>query len=101
VGGIARRLHLSSRTMQRRLGEERTSYQQQLDDVRRTSARRLLANTELEPIDIAFLLGFAEPNSFARAFRAWERTTPTRWRGRAQQTASPARMRPIEHLPAD
>ena len=26
------------------------------------------------------LLGFAEPNSFARAFRTWERTTPLRWR---------------------
>jgi AraC-like DNA-binding protein len=44
------------------------------------AARRLLENTELEPIDIAFLLGFAEPNSFTRAFRLWERTTPLRWR---------------------
>jgi AraC-like DNA-binding protein len=48
--------------------------------VRGLSARRLLAHTELPPIDIAFLLGFAEPNSFARAFRLWERTTPLRWR---------------------
>jgi AraC-like DNA-binding protein len=82
VDGVARRLHLSPRTLQRRLGEERTTYQQQLDQVRRTSARRLLANTELDPVEIAFLLGFEEPNSFARAFRAWERTTPARWRGR-------------------
>jgi AraC-like DNA-binding protein len=83
VAVVARRLHVSPRTLQRRLGEERTSYQEQLDQVRRTSARRLLANTELDPTDIAFLLGFEEPNSFARAFRAWERTTPTRWRERA------------------
>ena len=47
---------------------------------RRTSARRLLTNTELDPNDIAFLLGFEEPNSFVRAFRVWERTTPIRWR---------------------
>src|SRR5262249_5001762 len=40
----------------------------------------LLEHTDLEPIDISFLLGFAEPNSFARAFRTWERTTPLRWR---------------------
>jgi AraC-like DNA-binding protein len=82
VHTVARRLHLSPRTLQRRLGEEKTSYQEQLDQVRRTSARRLLANTELDPVDIAFLLGFEEPNSFARAFRAWERTTPIRWRDR-------------------
>ncbi len=82
VAVVARRLHVSPRTLQRRLGEERTSYQEQLDQVRRTSARRLLANTELDAMDIAFLLGFEEPNSFARAFRAWERTTPARFRER-------------------
>lgn len=77
---VAKRLHVSPRTLQRRLGEANTTYQEQLDDVRRLSARRLLANTELEPFDIAFLLGFEEPNSFARAFRGWERTTPARFR---------------------
>jgi AraC-like DNA-binding protein len=77
---IADRLDTSARTLQRRLGEAQTSFQDQLDDVRHVAARRLLATTELEPIEIAFLLGFAEPNSFARAFRTWERTTPLRWR---------------------
>ncbi len=80
VDHVARRLRLSARTLQRRLGEERTTYQEQLDQVRRASARRLLANTELDMIEIAFLLGFEEPNSFARAFRAWERKSPARWR---------------------
>jgi AraC-like DNA-binding protein len=82
VDGVAHRLHVSPRTLQRRLGEERTSYQEQLDDVRRLSARRLLAHTELDTNDIAFLLGFEEPNSFTRAFRAWEHTTPARFRQR-------------------
>ena len=80
VETVAERLETSARTLQRRLGRARTTFQDQLDDVRRVAARRLLAHTELEPIDIAFLLGFAEPNSFARAFRHWERTTPLRWR---------------------
>lgn len=80
IEAIAGRLDTSPRTLQRRLGEARTTFQDQLDDVRRVAARRLLAQTELPPIDIAFLLGFAEPNSFARAFRLWERTTPLRWR---------------------
>ena len=49
---------------------------------RRTTATRLFANTELDTVAIAMMLGFAEPNSFAHAFRAWERTTPLRWRER-------------------
>ncbi len=77
---IAHRLETSPRTLQRRLGAARTTFQDQLDDVRHVAARRLLEHTELGPIDIAFLLGFAEPNSFVRAFRAWERTTPLRYR---------------------
>lgn len=43
---------------------------------------RLLANTDLDPVAISMLLGFTEPNSFSRAFRVWERTTPLRWRER-------------------
>lgn len=80
IGTIADRLRTSSRTLQRQLGKARTTFGAQLDDVRHVAARRLLAHTELPPIDIAFLLGFEEPNSFARAFRSWERTTPLRWR---------------------
>lgn len=82
VAALARRLGASSRTLQRRLGECNTSFQQQLDGVRRTTASRLLANTELDAVAIAMLLGFDEPNSFSRAFRAWEQTTPARWRER-------------------
>lgn len=80
VETIAGRLDVSPRTLQRRLGEACTTFQEQLDDIRHVAARRLLAQTELAPLDISFLLGFAEPNSFARAFRSWERTTPLRWR---------------------
>lgn len=82
VAAVARRLGVSSRTLQRRLCEYKTSFQQQLDGVRRTTATRLLANTELDAVAIAMLLGFVEPNSFSRAFRAWEQTTPARWRER-------------------
>jgi AraC-like DNA-binding protein len=80
VETIAERLATSPRTLQRRLGEARTTFHDQLDDVRHVAARRLLEHTELTPLDISFLLGFSEPNSFARAFRTWERTTPLRWR---------------------
>ena len=70
--------------MQRRLGALGTSYQALLDDVRRQSARKLLANTDLAVGEVAFLLGFEEGNSFVRAFNAWEGTSPARWRERAR-----------------
>lgn len=82
LAAVARRLAVSARTLQRRLDEGGTSFQQQLAGVRRTTASRLLANTELDPVAISMLLGFVEPNSFDRAFRTWERTTPRRWRER-------------------
>ncbi len=82
IAAVARRLGVSSRTLQRRLNECKTSFQQQLASVRHTTASRLLANTELDTVAIAMLLGFVEPNLFARVFRAWERTTPLRWRDR-------------------
>ena len=89
IAAVARRLGASGRTLQRRLDACETSFQQQLASVRRTVANRLLANTKMDMVAIAMLLGFVEPNSFARAFRIWERTTPSRWRER--QTATRAR----------
>jgi len=65
IAKVAKSLSMSPRTMQRRLGELDTSYQDLLDDVRRQSARRLLASTNLAPGEVAFLLGFEEVNSFA------------------------------------
>ena len=80
VEKVAKSLGMSGRTLQRRLEELGTSYQALLDDVRRRSARRLLAKTDLDAGEVAFLLGFEELNSFTRAFHAWEGMTPLRWR---------------------
>jgi AraC-like DNA-binding protein len=80
VEGLAEEMHMSRRTLQRRLEELGTSYQRLLDEVRRDTARRLLTHTELDTGEVAFLLGFEELNSFSRAFHGWEGMTPTRWR---------------------
>ena len=80
VSKVARGLAVSPRTLQRRLGELGSSYQHVLDDVRHRSALALLQAQELQVSEIAFLLGFEELNSFTRAFRIWEGTSPHRWR---------------------
>ncbi|KYF85160.1 hypothetical protein BE20_58045 [Sorangium cellulosum] len=77
---VARELSLSTRTLQRRLGELGVSYQHVLDEVRHDTALRLLRTDDVDVNEIAFLLGFDEVNSFTRAFRAWEGKTPKRWR---------------------
>lgn len=83
IGSIAKSLGTSTRTLQRRLGELGTTYQELLDDVRRRAARRLLTDTALGIGEVAFLLGFEEVNSFMRAFQGWEGTTPAKWRARS------------------
>ena len=90
IGKIAKSLGMSPRTMQRRLGALGTTYQEVLDDVRRASARRLLADSDLGIGEVAFLLGFEEVNSFTRAFQSWEGTTPARWRTTRSESRAPA-----------
>jgi AraC-like DNA-binding protein len=101
IAKVAKSLGMSARTMQRRLGELGTTYQNVLDDVRRQAARRLLANTDVCIGEVAFLLGFEEVNSFVRAFHAWEGTTPVKWRERAgrRERASVRPDAPQNHRP--
>lgn len=80
VDVVAKELCVSARTLQRKLEDEGTSYQRILDDVRQETARHLLASTDLDTGEIAFVLGFEELNSFTRAFQGWEGTSPSRWR---------------------
>ncbi|HEY4178284.1 MAG TPA: AraC family transcriptional regulator ligand-binding domain-containing protein [Kofleriaceae bacterium] len=86
VDKVAHDLALSARTLQRRLGEHDVSYQALLDEVRHAHALRLLRAGSFEIPEVAFLLGFEELNSFTRAFRGWEGTTPIRWRARVARS---------------
>lgn len=77
---LAHALHMSTRTLARRLEEEGTSFSQLLDDVRRVAALEYLESTRLGTCEIAFKLGFTHPAPFVRAFRRWTGTTPQRHR---------------------
>jgi AraC-like DNA-binding protein len=73
---VSRKLAVSTRTLQRRLQDEGTTFQQTLDRVRDSLARHYLRSTEMSSAEISFLLGFEDSNSFARAFQAWTGKTP-------------------------
>ena len=57
--------------MQRKLTQEDTSFQKQLNKTRELLARNYISNTDMSSDDIAFLLGYQEVNSFLRAFSVW------------------------------
>jgi len=73
---VCRKLGLSARTLQRRLQEEGSSFQQTLDAVRNSLAHHYLHHSSLSGTEISFLLGFEDPNSFVRAFQTWTGSTP-------------------------
>src|ERR1700744_4078213 len=73
-------LHMSPRTLQRRLQESGSNFQRVLDEARRQMARYYLSNSVLELAEAAYLLGFEDPNSFGRAFRVSEGVPPSDWR---------------------
>lgn len=73
---VARRLALSPRTLQRKLRGEGTSFKAVVRRTRESLSRHYLKQTQLSSSEIAYLLGFEEPNSFFRAFQSWTGTTP-------------------------
>jgi AraC-like DNA-binding protein len=73
-------LGLSQRSLQRRLRDSGTTFEQELDQVRREVADALLAQSQVSLAQVAARLGFAEQASFTRAFRRWTGTTPARAR---------------------
>ena len=76
VDVVAQRLALSSRTLQRRLKDEGTSFNSVMQETRKGLSLHYIENTQLSYGEIAYLLGFNEPNSFFRAFQGWTGTTP-------------------------
>ena len=80
IRSVASELGMSERTLQRRIGDEGTSFQRLVSEARRERAREYLADASLDIKEVAFLLGYSDQNSFYRAFRQWERQTPSSWR---------------------
>jgi len=77
---VARRLGLSERTLQRRLGEQGRKFQEVVSQVRREVAEALLTTTKSSLSEVAFLTGFSDQSSFQRAFKSWTGQTPLAFR---------------------
>jgi len=77
---VARELGVSARTLQRRITDEGASFRRLVLETRKELVRQYLTQPSIEITEAAYLLGYDDPNSFFRAFRAWEGTTPAHWR---------------------
>ena len=82
IEDVAEKLGLSKRTLQRKLSEENTTFQKQLNSAREALAVHYIRNTEMSIADIAYLLGYAEQNSFLRAFTIWTGKSVTEYKQR-------------------
>jgi AraC-like DNA-binding protein len=80
IGPVASALHMSERTLQRKLDSEGASFSEIVDNVRERLARRWLADERRALSEIAFALGFSDLATFSRAFKRWTGKPPGAWR---------------------
>lgn len=80
IDTIAATLGLNTRTVQRRLKEQGTTYRDLRDSFRQTTALKLLANPRVPIKEVAFLLGYQDLGAFYRAFRRWNDCSPMDYR---------------------
>ena len=80
VSAVARELGLGDRTLQRRIDDDGTTFRKLLLEARQELAREYLNRPDIDVAEVAYLLGYEDSNSFYRAFRTWEGTTPSQLR---------------------
>ncbi len=84
IDEVAAALHLSPRTLQRRLREEGSGFAAEVNAVRASLARDMLRDPNRPIAEVAYLLGFADAANFHRAFKGWAGVTPAAWRRTAR-----------------
>lgn len=81
LAATAKRLHVTPRTLQRRLGEHGSTFASLLHEVRQAQAERLLLRADAPLAEVARQVGYRDTAAFVRAFRGWTGTTPGKFRG--------------------
>ena len=73
---VAANFNMSPRSLQRRLQEESTTFQQLADSVRKSLAIHYLQSGKHQIKEISSILGYNELSAFSRAFKRWTGKPP-------------------------
>lgn len=82
IDTVASRLAMSSKTLERRLGERDESFSALVDAIRQDLAQQHLKETDLRLEEIAYVTGYSESAALVRAFKRWTGTTPMAFRAK-------------------
>lgn len=77
---VANALHISQRTLLRRLQDENTNYMEVLDHLRMELAYGYLKRDDVTLEEATYMLGYSDVSTFSRAFKGWSGKSPGRWR---------------------
>jgi AraC-like DNA-binding protein len=77
---VAGQLHMSARTLKRKLQQHGLSFQKLLDGARKCDSMRLLEDPVLSVEQVAQRVGYSDPANFTRAFRKWTGASPSAYR---------------------
>ena len=77
---IAFKMHMSQRTIRRKLKSEGVSYTDLLASIRIALAKQYLLNNSIAVTEIAYQLGYSSPSTFARAFKQQTSFSPLNYR---------------------
>jgi AraC-like DNA-binding protein len=79
LSSVSRAVHMSERTLRRRLQEAGTGYQALLDELREELAVEYVLAPGVDIATVSTQLGFADPSTFYRAFKRWTGMTPAQY----------------------
>lgn len=82
---LAEQLHMSPRTLRRKLQTHGSNYKKLLEDARRRDAITLIDAHDIEISKVASMLGYNNPANFSRAFKQWTGSTPSQYRNLLKQ----------------
>lgn len=89
IDDAAQNLHVSVRTLQRKLSEHDITFSGLVDSIRKELALSYLRNTNTKIVYITQMLGFSEQSAFQRAFKRWTGKTPRQYRTIASEQSTP------------
>lgn len=76
-GATAKALHMSVRSLQRKLKQEGATFKKLLDETRRELSLSYIKDKHTSINEITYLLGYSDPANFSRAFKRWTGTPPS------------------------